>query len=287
MKNRWSLLSYVLGLALLVWLILRSNPALLWSQLVRVGPWVALPFASYLPATLARTLALHALLPKAVKLRQLLPIQLISEAFSRIIPLAGLGGEPYRRGQLKTWLEPAEATRAVVQDRLVHAQSGLLFTALSVPAMLATTPIEPRLRLLCLLLSLGCLTAVLVMAAIYLGKLRILPSKWARTLAWKQVADFLSLLEMACLFWVLGLPVSLAPLLAVAAMIEISAVVFVFVPSGVGVNEAGIVAAFALTGLPTELGVAYGLLRRGRILFWALVGMALYAQRVRVRELPK
>ena len=49
----------------------------------------------------------------------------------------------------------------------------------------------------------------------------------------------------------------------------------IFAPAALGVQETGIVLLFQLLGLPAPIGVAYALLRRGRELFYVLVGGAL------------
>ena len=62
----------------------------------------------------------------------------------------------------------------------------------------------------------------------------------------------------------------------VAAMIMVSASVFFMVPQGLGVNEVGITAAFNIIGMSTSVGLAYGLIRRARVVGYALVGLTAY-----------
>lgn len=48
------------------------------------------------------------------------------------------------------------------------------------------------------------------------------------------------------------------------------------IPQGIGVNEAGLTAAFRILGWSTSDALALGLLRRARIVGWALMGLLLH-----------
>ena len=58
------------------------------------------------------------------------------------------------------------------------------------------------------------------------------------------------------------------------------------VPVDIGVQEATRVLAFKLVGLPTALGLTYGITRRLQQLFWAGIGLALYGLLVSNRFQP-
>jgi uncharacterized membrane protein YbhN (UPF0104 family) len=62
----------------------------------------------------------------------------------------------------------------------------------------------------------------------------------------------------------------------VAAFIAASSLLINAIPQGLGVAEAGITGAFSLIGLAPHLGLTFGLIRRARIIFWALLGIALF-----------
>ncbi|MEW6282385.1 MAG: hypothetical protein AB1758_27505, partial [Candidatus Eremiobacterota bacterium] len=98
-------------------------------------------------------------------------------------------------------------------------------------------------------------------------------------LALKMGSRFLQVCELAGWLWLLGVEPTVPRLILVAALLAAAASVFFMMPSGLGVQEAGIAGAFVLLGLPEYLGVAVGLLRRARIVFIAVVGLCLHAMR--------
>jgi len=63
--------------------------------------------------------------------------------------------------------------------------------------------------------------------------------------------------------------------IAIAGLLSASAVVFFMVPQGLGVNEAGIAGAFSMVGAGGPAGLAFGLIRRARVVTWAAIGLAL------------
>ena len=82
-------------------------------------------------------------------------------------------------------------------------------------------------------------------------------------------------LEIYVVCPLLGLPLSWSESIAIESFISVAKVVGIFAPAAVGVQETGILLLFQLFGLPAPIGVAYALLRRGRELFYVLVGGAL------------
>lgn len=82
-------------------------------------------------------------------------------------------------------------------------------------------------------------------------------------------------LEIYVVCPLLGLPLSWSESIAIESFISVAKVVGIFAPAAVGFQETGILLLFQLFGLPAPIGVAYALLRRGRELFYVLVGGAL------------
>ncbi len=60
-----------------------------------------------------------------------------------------------------------------------------------------------------------------------------------------------------------------------------------FVPQGMGVNEYSMSYGFVLIGLDAALGLSGGLLRRARIIFWALLGVTLHLGSMLVNKIPR
>jgi len=82
-------------------------------------------------------------------------------------------------------------------------------------------------------------------------------------------------LEIYVVCHLLGLPLSWPEAIAIESFVSVAKAVGVFAPAAMGVQESGILLLFQLLGLPAPIGVAYALLRRGRELFYVLVGGAL------------
>ena len=73
----------------------------------------------------------------------------------------------------------------------------------------------------------------------------------------------------------LGMPVSLITALAIESLSLVINTCFLFMPAGIGTQEAGKVFIFKLLGMLADTGLAVGLLRRMRELVWAFMGLGI------------
>lgn len=80
------------------------------------------------------------------------------------------------------------------------------------------------------------------------------------------------ILEVAAVLSLLGVPFSLSQAIAVEAVSVVVDGVLFFMPAKTGVQEGGKVLAFALCGLPSPAGLAFGLFRRVREMLWTAIG---------------
>ena len=101
-------------------------------------------------------------------------------------------------------------------------------------------------------------------------------SIFLKALSFKLLGRVLNMLEFIVIFILLGIQPELLEIVTIAAMLALSGTFLFIIPQGIGVNEAGISGAFQLIGKPIELGLGVGLIRRARVLFWALFGIALH-----------
>lgn len=86
-------------------------------------------------------------------------------------------------------------------------------------------------------------------------------------------------LEIFVVCHLLGLPLSWTEAVAIESFISVAKALGIFAPAAMGVQESGVLLLFHLFALPAPVGVAYALIRRGRELFYVLVGGALlYAE---------
>lgn len=293
-KTLGSLLVQLFGFGVLALLCSRLPFDSCLAALQQAGPSVLLVFALSPVLIVANMLAMSVLLGHRVPKRHLARIELAADAVARVIPSGGLAGEPYRAARYASWLGLGPASRSALHYRLVHATAGLWFTALTtgLTILLIDLPREWTLGFAllcgaCVVLGTGAVvlslsTAPSRVAGWVLAKLRmgdafdhgsLARDRFLSALACKMGMLLLQLVELWVIFTVLGVPAGVAHVVLVAAMLEASSVVLFFMPQGLGANEAGIAAAFVLLGLPPGPSLAFGLIRRARIVLWTLPGL--------------
>lgn len=85
----------------------------------------------------------------------------------------------------------------------------------------------------------------------------------------------LGTLEIYAILYVLGEPMPFVSVYLFHALMIVINAAFFFVPLGMGVFEGGHVFLFHLMGLDPKMGLAVGIIRRVRRLFWMQVGLTL------------
>ncbi|MGC3960904.1 MAG: flippase-like domain-containing protein [Verrucomicrobiota bacterium] len=98
-------------------------------------------------------------------------------------------------------------------------------------------------------------------------RLRFFQTTFVYFLGW--LADAL---EIYVVCHLLGLPLSVAEAVTIEAFISVAKAMGIFVPAALGVQESGVVLLFKIFALPAPIAVTYAILRRGRELFYVLVG---------------
>lgn len=289
---------YLLGIVILSALVLNMDFAVVTESLSQVGNKVFLVFSVAIIWILANTMCIRTLVDKKVSFVDLLFNQMTGDAYNQIIPLAGLGGEPYKIKHLTQWLDWHTASRAIVVDRLIHATSGMLFSSLGVGAMLMFVDEIPSgyfipLLIMAIFFALGSFVMVWLslskapskIAGYVLKKLKIVEEyrndpiparRFFQAFFFKFIGRAFNLVEIFVMFSLFNIEPSFISLLAVAGMVSMSATLFFIIPQGLGVNETGISLALGFLGFPAALGITFGLIRRARMIFWALFGVGLH-----------
>ncbi len=292
-------LFYSGGLLLLTWLASRMPFEAIEAAFDNAGAGVILVFVTAPLWYAANAVGLGLLLGGRVGIRHLFHNQVVGEAMNTIVPLAGLGGDVFRVRHLAGLVGAAPATRAVVQDRLIHALSGPLFAGAAIALTLWLVPLEPAVAA-----GLAVTAGLLIAAGGVLLVFMLTPysTRWSgalfrrlsrggagvsfepprrrlvlAVLAAKLAGRALNLVEIAVILHILGLAASPQLVIAIAGLLSASAVVFFMVPQGLGVNEAGIAGAFTMVGVAAPYGLAFGLIRRARVVTWAALGLTLQA----------
>lgn len=263
-----STIPLILGLGLLLWLWAQFSLGLVRQALVQAG-WGLLPLSLlgliWMPWDV---LATAALVPPPRQWLRLFLLEWSSDGFSRLIPSAGLGGEPFRYRHLRSMTE--EPGKVVLVYRLFHALSGLAAT-LAGAALCAYSGISPDhswLKLVAL--------SVAVALVLTSGLLWWRPYPWSTLVAGffpKLVSRLFQVVEVAFLLYLLGQTVTPERVLLLQACLAASTFLFAFVPGGLGVQEQAILLACSELGISSDIGFQIGLLRRCRQLLGSGYGM--------------
>ncbi len=288
---------YLLGVGILCLMVFNMDLSVVSASLAAAGNRVFLVFVIAILWILANSMCLRTLTQGKVPFTDLMFNQLVGDAYSTIIPMAGLGGEPFKVKHLTNWLDWHTASRAEVTDRFIHATTGMLFASTTTFITLAFVPIEDAYKMPMVIAAgfFGLLSVCMIWLALtsapskiagyFLQKLKIVesyrsepipPGRFFLAFSFKFLGRVFNLFEIYAIFYILGFEPGIIELIAVAGMIAISASLFFIIPQGLGVNEAGISTALAFLGYTAALGITFGLIRRARMIFWALFGMAMH-----------
>lgn len=258
----------VLGLLLLLGLWAQFSLQLVGQALMRAG-WGLLPLSLLgLCWAMWDVVSIGKLLKSPRQWFRLLMMEWSSDGLSRLIPSAGLGGEPFRYRHLRPMT--SEPGKLVLVYRIFHALTGLMATGVTAALCLwwGLSPQHPW----------GKLALVSALAVLAGSSALLWWRPWPRitlTLAIipKMVSRFVQVSEVAILLILLGQLPTPERVLILQAYLAASASLFAFVPGGLGVQEAALVQGAIDCGLGAEVGFQIGLLRRCRQMMWAGWGL--------------
>lgn len=199
---------------------------------------------------------------------RLLMLEWSSDGLSRLIPSAGLGGEPFRYRHLRPMTE--EPVKIVLIYRIFHGITGIMATGTTAAICysLGHSLHYPWLKL--------AGASALAVGLIFLALLRWNPRPLPVLLGalWpKVISRFLQVGEVTFILALLGVPPTVERILLLQTYLAASATLGFIVPGGLGVQEEALVQAATDLGLGAEMGFKIGLLRRCRQLMWAGWGM--------------
>jgi uncharacterized protein (TIRG00374 family) len=241
-------------------------------------------------------------------------VTLTSFALNYVTPVLGFGGEAYRAAAVAPWLGRQRSVGSVVQYRLLHSLAHMLFvlTAL-VPAiwLLPGTPTAISLLIMTagigvvvgwfllrrhqegileagldLLLAIPGVRRLARPLAVRRPALRELdtqittvyhqhPRTFWLALGVEYVARYVIAMELAAVFWSLGLGFRPGTAIVASALSTTIANLFFFLPLELGVREGGLFLVFGLLGIGAEHGVFAAVVTRLREFTWMLIGIGL------------
>jgi len=301
-----SLAFYTIGLVILGYLIYRLDVSTIGQSFKTIGTGIFYIYLAFIPRLILGTLCIHNLIHRKVSFWTTLYNQLTGNSYNNIIPLAGLGGEPYKIQHFSKYVGIEFATKAIVRDRMIHMLTGTLFSSLSAFTMVSLIELETELRLAILIIAsvllafsiaaifLTISSAPVKFSGFILKKLKFLEKfeserlskrRFLLSFIFKLGARSMSMLEVAVILTLLGYSASFTNVITVTSMLSLSASIFFIVPQGMGVNEGGTSWAFVLLGLDASVGFSLGLIRRARIISFALLGIIIQLIAVSYKKL--
>lgn len=234
------------------------------------------------------------------------------ESFNNVIPSAYVGGEALKVYLLhKRGFSGTTASTSVVASKTCQVLAQVIFIGFGALAALTHLPAESGARKGMLLITLGAFGVVgllfLLQRRGMFSSLHVLLSRLAirikafekhqpnlrklddqiyafyhrdRKRFFQTTAAFLmgwlaDALEVYVVCHLLSLPLAWTEAIAIESFISVAKAMGIFVPAALGVQESGVVLLFQIFGLPAPIAAAYAIIRRGRELFFVLVGGAL------------
>jgi len=286
----------VIGLALFVYVLTRTPFAEIETSIAAMGPLV---IVSPLIAALwfaTRTSALGVVLGGGVPWRELYALRWIGDGYNGILPLAGVGGEPFKLRILDRYLTTEAALTGLVRDRLIDNGLGFIasagFATLGI-TLLGDPPGHEGLLIYAAIAAPVGIALLALMTTRAPGKLGVFAARLAagthtepvplprrtlvRALGWFALTRALQASETTLLLHLVGLPTDLGTILFVDGVLNAAGFVGFVMPQGLGVVESA--AVFALTGLGATLPVAtaFALVRRSRVVTCGVVALILHA----------
>jgi putative membrane protein len=298
------LLGLPLGVAVVVWLVLESDPAALFGVFPRIGWGFALIVAARAATVVIDCGAWQCLLPRRDRpsFATMLPLRWIAESINTTLPAAQIGGEVVRARLLQRRLDaPARGAASVAVDFCLSLLAQILFTLLGFvllarisaagwwPAAIAAISVPlfaifswemlVRRRLLATLVAWMArigqrrLAAALQRLGAALGLLAESRPALARSLSLHAASWLGHAGEVWLTLWLMGSPIGIAEAVLLESLSLAARSAAFLIPSGWGAQEAALIALAGVTGLPAETALALGLVKRAREFAVGLPGL--------------
>ena len=291
--------AFAIGLAIFVALLWRTGPADILDGILRVG-WmfpviVALGGLRFLVRAIAWTLCLEP--PHRLSVRDAFGAVLAGDALGNATPLGPVVGEPAKAAFVRGKVPAGPALSALAAENAFYSLATAAMIASGMVALLYLFELTAEVRLYSEvavgLLALGILAAI---AILYIQPRLV--SRWMPAFSARRSLIPVAALEIA--FHALGvlethltmtMILPAPPALHISFILETASrlitVVFKFVPMQVGVAEGGLAIVTELLGWGPRPGVTFSLVRKVRIVTWAIVGVALLIRRgISPKSLP-
>lgn len=297
------------GVALLIYVLTRFPFDDVVHACLEVGPLVLVTPLIALGWFACNTSAFHALLGRRVPWRDLMWNRLIGDGYNALLPLGGIGGEPWKLRHLTEFVETDHALASMIRDRVLENAVGLIVTGTAIATTMSAYTVSIALHTALLgyaliaaivgVLGLGFVITTLPgragkLAGKWLGGATdapptALPIRDFLTAAlWCLAGRIVGFFEIGTLLWILGLGVDPVAILFLDSVLNAAGFISFAIPQGFGVLEGTSVYLFGILGFSGPLAIGFALARRGRMLLVSLLGISLHvlSRLVRSNEQP-
>jgi len=300
---------FLLGVAIVVWLVAHADMAALFDVFARIGWGFAAILAARGATIIIDCAAWHCLLPRAERpsFAALLMLRWIGESINTTLPAAQIGGEVVRARLLQRRVAgPAQGAASVVVDFCLSLFAQILFTLLGLILLIrlgdragwwpaaVSAALAPAFAIACWELlerrrligaaegwagRLGQhrLAAALAALGVALGLVTGGRAALVRSLAFHLASFIAHAGELWLTLSLMGLSTGFAEAVLLESLSLAARSAAFLIPSGWGAQEASLIALAALVGLPPETGLAIGLVKRAREFAIGLPGLAAWA----------
>ncbi|MEE2754035.1 MAG: lysylphosphatidylglycerol synthase transmembrane domain-containing protein [Candidatus Latescibacterota bacterium] len=320
-KRLSRILLWSVGLLLLGILVHQVGLSLVYEYITKLG-WRIVPVLGIaLSWHVSNTFAWQACFDKNDPTKpgfwQLFKTKLSGEAIGNVSPASHVGSELAKAYLLRRRMSVTKGLPSVVVNKTIEVVSGLMFAFTGTLLAFQAFPIDPQVRtgLLIALVVTGAGIGIAVARQRHntfgwlldlLKRLKIMflekrrekieetdrniaafyrqnPKGFLISLGFHVLSWFLGAFEVYYILGILGKPITFSTAYLLTSLSMIINTAFFFIPSGVGIFEGGHVFLFHLLGLDSGLGLAVGLLRRIRKVFWVVVGFLILIVSARIR----
>ena len=321
MTRALRLLGLVLGVAIVVWLVARSDPAALFGAFVRIGWGFAAILAARAATIIVDCAAWSRLVPRSERpaFAAMLTLRWIGELINTTLPVAQIGGDVIRARLLQRRLAaPARGAASVAVDFCLSLFAQILFTLLGFVLLARLGHAAGRWPVaISVAVSAALVPAFAVLSWELLVRRRLLSAaeRGARRMGQRRLAATLQALgaalalaatscaalalslalhlasfighagELWLTLYLMGVSTGFAEALLLESLSLAARSAAFLIPSGWGAQEAALIAVAALTGIPAETALAVGLVKRAREFAIGLPGLLAWAVAERRRPM--
>ncbi len=302
----------IAGLLLLAWLLYDTGLAALWGDIRAFGWGLALFLLLEAIADVFHSLGMQLCFPARLRVTPmptLWSVRIAGSAINYLTPTATIGGEVAKVALLESHVPRSAAAAAILVDKLSYVVAQLGLAGLGTATLLWWIPIDRAIAVplfvASVLIGLGCLGFFVFQMTGRIGPLlrRLLGERVATraldgigdidgslreyyrehplalvgSIAWHVVGLSMGIVATwLFLWWVLGQASWLiaAAIWMIGTLVDIAAFL---VPAGIGAQEGGRMLVFVMLGLSRSSGLAYGVVLRIEQMFFAVLGLLLYA----------